>query len=475
MNYKATGFIKTQPSKSALFALISLFFAIILPQGIGIRFHYFIPHIDLPRVFIISTIVYGGILFATRRWHQCLKNAPVCTYTMVALIVWFLVTSYFSSSQKISFMFALRLIAIGPLYALAFCALTLDTVDIKKIVFFWMTLITGSLILYANLEFIFQTHLIPPHIRTSFYSIEYYREIIETIHYRLGIMLVQGPYIFNHNFGGMLCVFSGVTWLILEKNRILGILFTTFFIVAVYAVGMRSTTIAVIISIIVWLLYRKNIKNIIPLTYALLGSAIIISLVVGPKTAVNGVFLRKDMSYTMEKATYAGRTPVCSYRAAYIVEKLSLHLLPKEKIQSLLYNSGTLGIRLSGAILNIGKIKNWWLLGYGPGAFFMPDKVQSNAIQYDDPGLFLAIMFESGLFMAILLGFLIFRSVWLGFRYPKSNTWVFAIGIVSWSVFSLSSWAIWPMLPAFAFMVLTEIWASNHLEDKKYMDIFNDH
>ena len=448
------------PPKFTTFALISFCLAIILPQGIGIRFSSYLPHIDLPRIFIVSILILGGVLFLVGRWRRCAQEAPVSCSILIVMAIWFLITACLSTSPKASILFVLRVLMIGPLYAIAFCALADKTSHNNERYFFWILLTTGILIFIASFEFISQTYLIPSSLRTSFYDNSFYRRVIECLQRRGNGILSRGPYVSQHDFGGVLCVFSGFAWWILENRKKFGIIFAAMYIIAIYAVGTRSVTIAVVLSMVTWLISRKSIKNAKRLLLVLLIAAIVITLKLSPARARTGFFLTSDIT-NMEQLT-PEKQKIDSAKAAEITEKLSLSLLPHEPSEKFFYNTGTIGIRLTGALINIDRAKHWWLFGYGPGAFLMADKVASVAAQYGDPGLLLAFMFESGLFMAALFGVLIIRSLWLGLRNTESGAWAPALGVLAWTVFSLSSGALWPMLPALVMTVLVEIWSNKH-------------
>ncbi|MGL1930783.1 MAG: hypothetical protein OCC45_03360 [Desulfotalea sp.] len=267
----------------------------------------------------------------------------------------------------------------------------------------------------------------------------------------------------NHTLGGMMCVFSGLVWWFLEKKKVMGIVFCGMFFVAVYSIGMRVTTISVTVSMLVWLVYRKKIVNVLRITLALFLAVVLILLRVGREGFLTGLFEVGDI---MNSAESVSPKPLnfdyvlCSN----MIENFSFGFISGDTAENFLRETGTVGIRLTGMLQNFAKIDDWLLFGYGPGAFMVPGKVTSGAIQYDDPGLFLIFMFEYGLPMFLLVGFLILYTLFLGFRSAKSGAWPYAMGVLAWSVFCLSSWAVWPMLPAFAMVIVIEIWSKDHLK-----------
>ena len=62
----------------------------------------------------------------------------------------------------------------------------------------------------------------------------------------------------------------------------------------------------------------------------------------------------------------------------------------------------------------------------------------------------MVILFEFGILPFILFMYLILTAF---FKSLKNTDWMFGVGIASWFVFSLSSWAIWPMMLITVFVV----------------------
>ena len=450
---------------SALLALVLFCLTIISPQGIGVRFSLSLPHIDLPRIFIIFTIVISSVLLLMGRWRTTVESAPVSCSALIMMLIWCFSTASLSESPLESVLFVARIMTIGPLYSLAFCVLA-DDPSYKKETYLFMVLTVGLLILYSNLEFISQKYLVPISWRTCFYNIDSYDWVLRRVLRRGGFILSQGPYVWNHTLGGMFCVFSGLVWLVVEKRKFIGMVFCSMFFVAVYATGMRATTIAVTMSMLVWLVYRKKIENMVRISIALCSASIFCLLKIDKEFFWQGLFHVADISNSAEIVS-SKVLNLDFVLVGKMIEKFSFGLISYDTAEILLRETGTVGIRLTGMLQNIGKIDDWWLFGYGAGAFMAPTKVSSLAVQYDDPSLFLVFMFEYGLPLALLIGLLILYALFQGFRNSKFGTWPLAIGVLSWSIFSLSSWAVWPMLPAFVMVILIEKWSKGHLKEEK--------
>lgn len=453
MSFKDTSMV----AQSSLFACVSLFLAVVLPQGIGVRFSSFLPHIDLPRIFILAVIVCGFGSFVVSKSWKSVKHMPISCVILFCMTVWWIITAFISVSHVESILFSLKLLMIGPIYGLAFYILIDEKSNMDR-VFVWMLITLGVLIGYALFEFIFQRYLIPNSLKTAYFNFEYYRKIIEICPRRVQGLLVKGPYITNHDLAGILCVFSGFTWWMLEKKKVWGIVFAALFMVALYAVGVRAALVAIVFSAMAFLLIRRSGKNIVRLLLAMILAVGFLSCKLTPKILFGGIFTTKDITVTMVDVS-SKKMNLDITRSSSTLSKATFNFKDKKKCYDFLYNSGTIGVRISGFLLNLTNVKYWGLFGYGPGAFFVPNKVVSKAIQYDDPGLFFALMFESGIIMGLLLILLFTRIFYLGLRNSKTDIWFLGVGVFAWFIFSLSSWVVWPMLPAMGMIVLIEVWA----------------
>ena len=96
-----------------------------------------------------------------------------------------------------------------------------------------------------------------------------------------------------------------------------------------------------------------------------------------------------------------------------IIEKFEVLETP---LFSAIKNTGTIGIKIAGFLLNILQLDQWWSVGYGFGSFQRPDKILSDAIQYNDPGLLQLFFLESGLFAGSLLLFFLFKAIYDSFK-----------------------------------------------------------
>lgn len=121
-----------------------------------------------------------------------------------------------------------------------------------------------------------------------------------------------------------------------------------------------------------------------------------------------------------------------------------------ERMEIYLLDLGTVGIKIMGFFLNLSKIEEWWLLGYGFGSFQRPSQIMSNSIQYDDPGIIQLIFLESGFVAGFLLVFILIRASLLSLKYESLR--YYSVGITAWSLFALSSWEVWPLLLVMIFV-----------------------
>lgn len=141
-------------------------------------------------------------------------------------------------------------------------------------------------------------------------------------------------------------------------------------------------------------------------------------------------------------------------RCAVALSEFTFSMLSVENARFLLSETGTMGIRLAGLISNFLLWDDWWLSGFGPGAFFSPDEIRSTAFQFDDPGLIFVILFDAGVIGAIIFMSVLILAIYKGFKARRPENIAMSIGLVTWFVFALSSWAIWPLLPAMVMAVV---------------------
>jgi hypothetical protein len=430
--------------KSAFFSLLLFSVVILAPQGIGIRPWTGWPQIDVTRVAILSTLFWGLMLGAKGRWKDFFCKAPVSSVVFLFMAAWFVLTAALSAQRSFSFFVVARHLALGPLYALAFSFLA-EPKDpsYERTFFFFSFLVTSLLVLMASVEFVFQCQLISPAWRTGFNS-ESLRSAVELVYMRGGLSLSEGPYVSNHTLGGMLCVFSGFVLGALEEKKRGGILLCVLFFMALYAAGTRAATVAVLASFTGWLILRRSIIVFLRLIICLACAAIAVVI----RVVVSEGRLNYFYTVDLRGASVSG------------FEKSLFtfpHFAGKEFIWHFLSSYGTFGVRAMGLLQNLAQVKEWWLFGYSPGSFFMANQVHSSGFQYSDPGLFFALMFESGLPILFLCIFLLFFSLTIISRKTESKAWMPALGVVSWTIFSLSSQDLWPMLPALVMVVAAEM------------------
>jgi hypothetical protein len=302
------------------------------------------------------------------------------------------------------------------------------------------------------LEFIIQEYLISISYKFSFHNIERFVGYGRKITRATGLLL-QGPYLSNHELGGMLAVFSGVLLKNLEKNKFFGFILSIGYFIVVIGVASRAGFIAILISFIIWMLFRRNLINIL-----LLGLSLVVAVCIfNARNIGNDVNYFNDINLPTEILNRSKldlhylETNLCAQNSS----KFS-YFQYQDVCNEIIRNQGTLSIRIAGLILNLANISNWWLFGYSPGAFMLPMQVHSSAIQYDDPGLQLIFLMEGGIPAAAIIILLALVSIKKGFK--KNSSWMMSLGILSWFIFSLSSWAVWPFVPALIMMALLERW-----------------
>ena len=120
------------------------------------------------------------------------------------------------------------------------------------------------------------------------------------------------------------------------------------------------------------------------------------------------------------------------------------------ELTAFLSDLGPVGVKIMDFFLSIANIEDWWLLGYGFGAFQRPRQTTPNAIDYDDPDFIQLIFLESGVVAGCLLVFILVRATLLALKYESLK--FYSVGITAWSLFALSSWEIWPLMLVMIFV-----------------------
>ena len=280
-----------------------------------------------------------------------------------------------------------------------------------------------------------QDYLVSPGMRTSFHENEQFNK---TKHIRNGILLSRGPFMWNHALNGIGIILCGVGLFVYEKKKSIGIVITFLTFLIVFSSGVRAGNIGLFISILAYSIYTRQFWILIHY-FASLAILLLLYFLLF-EMPLPFIFFG-DLSYQwMAEAAQSN------------IETIEMGQTENIPLISQIKNSGALGIKITGFILNILQLDQWWVLGYGFGSFQRPNTILSDAIQYNDPGLLQLFFFESGLFAGGLLLFFLFKAIYDGFKYDQTRP--MAVGILAWSIFSLSSLEIWPLMLATIFGLL---------------------
>jgi len=431
-----------------------VFFALLLllPQGVGVRFDPpFNFQIDLPRIFLLLTL-FGSCAYIFNRSKKPI-SLGFFECALYFFGTWWILSSMQSANTTNSFLFAVRFVCLICLYPIAFMTFLRHSNFSQGYIFRILTMILACLIFFGLLEFITQEYLISINYKFSFHNIERFADYGREIKRANGLLL-QGPYLFNHELGGMLAVFSGVLLKNLEKNKFFGFILSIGYFIVVIGVESRAGIIAILISFIIWMLFRRNLINIL-----LLGLSLVVAVCIfNARNIGNDIIYIDDITSLPTEILNRNKldfhyleTKLCGQNSS----KFS-YFQYHDVCSEIINNYGTLSIRFSGLLLNLANVSNWWLFGYSPGAFLIPMQVHSSAIQYNDPGLILIFLMEGGIPAAAIIILLAFVSIKKGFK--KNSSWMMSLGILSWFIFSLSSCAVWPSVPALIMMALLERW-----------------
>jgi len=413
-------------------SLIFIFMAILLiPHGMGVRFS--IGHIDIPRLVILLTTFYGFYLYLLS-WIKAKKIIlPEGAKLLAGFSSILILSAIFSSNLTASLTLCLQLLTIWVFFPLAIVKIFEN--EGIEILYKAFGIIIVILSLYAFYELVVQDYLVPPEIRTSFHENEQFNK---TKHIRNGVLLSRGPFMWNHALSGIGIILCGVGLYAYEKKKSIGIVITFLTLLIVFSSGVRAGNIGLFIGILAYSIYTRQFWILIHYFASLALVSLLYFLPFG--TPAPFVF-SADLSYEwMASAAQSNQI---------IIEKFEALGIP---LFFELKNTGTIGIKIAGFILNLLQLDQWWAVGYSFGSFQRPDTILSDAIQYNDPGLLQLFFLESGLFAGGLLLFFLFKAIYDGFKYDQTRP--MAVGILAWSIFALSSWEIWPLMLATIFGLL---------------------
>lgn len=411
--------------------LFSIFLVIILifPHGLGFRFD--LGALDLPRLLLIITALVGGIItFRQIIIKKHIEISKGSIYLMCFTVI-LILSAVLSSNPTESLKQAIKLLMVWTIFPLAFCKLFGKQND--ETLQRYLILILALYIGYCFVEMITQKYFYPAWVRTIFWNIDGYEWINRRVLIRNNALLTQGPFLWNHGMAGMLCALCGLAFRFNNQKNFWGKLLCIGFVIAMASTGVRAALLALTVLIIVRLITHKDLKLLISFTIGLfLSNLFYIFRIKG----LAPQFYTHDLTEPWTQNKYSSETG-----AQAISDLLGVNY---NKSLIFLEAMGALGSKFSGLVVNLTRIKEWALHGYGFGSYQHPELVPSNAYQYDDPGLMMLFFFENGIFAGMLLVYFLGSAFLLGLKHPKL-IW-YSYGILCWSIFSLSSWEVWPLL-----------------------------
>ena len=214
-----------------------------------------------------------------------------------------------------------------------------------------------------------QDYLVPPEIRTSFHENEQFNK---TKHIRNGVLLSRGPFMWNHALSGIGIILCGVGLYAYEKKKSIGIVITFLTLLIVFSSGVRAGNIGLFIGILAYSIYTRQFWILIHYFASLALVSLLYFLPFG--TPAPFVF-SADLSYEwMASAAQSNQI---------IIEKFEALGIP---LFFELKNTGTIGIKIAGFILNLLQLDQWWAVGYG-WFFSKTGHNFKRCNQYNDPGL----------------------------------------------------------------------------------------
>ena len=406
----------------------------LIPHGVGHRFP--IGHIDVPRFIFLATIGYWfvGVLRSFFKSKTIIITPG--SRLIGALVTLILVSAIASSNPVSSTILAGQLCLLWFVFAHAYTTVFYHDTDGKQLAKA-LTIIFVFLFIFALYEVAFQTYLIPKEYRTSFWGIARYEWISSRILYRSDTILAQGPFMWNHTLSGLCGAGSGIAIYAMEKHKNWGRVFFYGFVMLLIAAGTRAGFYAVAIA---FLLYGIWFKQFFLMLHFALATLITEALYISFIGSHAPVFFAGDISSGWVKTVASMGRVQEAFHLAFRSPELT----------AFLSELGPVGIKIMGFLLNVTNIGEWWLFGYGFGAFQRGSEITSNAIYYDDPGIIQLIFLESGVVAGCLLVFILVRATLLALKYESLK--FYSVGITAWSLFALSSWEIWPLMLVMIFV-----------------------
>ena len=370
-------FIKHYISNRFQYIFLSLI--LLLPHGLGFRFN--IGAVDLPRLFIIITIILGVIVTFKQVMAKRTVNISRGALYLIGFSLTVVLSALLSSSPLVSLLLATKLLMVWTIFPLAFHKLS--SKDTDEVLQRYLMIIIIFYIGFCLTEMITQKYFYPAWIRTVFWNYEGYEWINSRLLKRGAILLAQGPFLWNHGMAGMLCALCGIAFKYNCQNHIGGKLICVGFVIALLSTGVRAALVAVTILIFIRLITHKDLKLLVSF---IVGLAISNMYYIIKNKSLGPMFYTADLTNPWTQSNFSVEVG-CNALSSLTGMKLS-------NACNFLESLGVLGSKLSGLLVNLVRIKEWALHGYGFGSYQHPGLITSNAFQYDDPGLIMLFFFE---------------------------------------------------------------------------------
>lgn len=410
------------------------------PYGLGVRFPA--GAIDLARLTIILVSFVGLCSYIKEVARDKKLKVLPGSISIILLVCVILGSALTSSNPFESFKLAVSLCLMWFVFPLALGQIFKDNLnsnDINKS-FVFIFLVLAVMVTF---EFITQTYVIPPELRTVYSDKEWF---LSRVLYRNGQILVQGPYTWNHTLAGIMCTGTAIALWAIDRNKKYGFLLAYMIFGIATLAGVRAGVAGVFIAIILYCIWFRSAKMLIHF-----ASAIFITnlLCLSVFDANAGIFFVGDV---MVSGGWGGQ--VYDYDLKQINSQILLQDSQAELMEegSTLRELGTIGVKINGFLVNLYHINDWALFGYGFGSFQRSQLIPSSAIIYNDPGIIQLIFLESGLIAGGLFVFILIKAVLIGLRYECMK--YYSVGITAWSIFALSSWDLYPVPIVILFVLL---------------------
>lgn len=424
------------PKTVSYCALAMLCASILLPQGVGLRLAPSLPNLDLPRFMMLAMLALL-LTQAPKFDASAFRHAPRTLGLLIGISIWHFLSATASSSPRWSMLWAIGNVITYWGFAFAVIVLAGPIVREQKLAHVLLAL-AALLALWSAFEFITQIRVIAE--RNIYAGAEHVlyspslrrRVLVNGVEIAMPIMSI-GPYAINLTLGAVLCALGGFLLVRHYVSNVLYILAVTLFVFAILSTQSRVAAIATGLMLLIAFVWATSRRDRIYIVLSSIAAVAIFVLIFGPSDFLlafgnkffGGVILNGDVAQS-------GSAPG---------------------------DSGTVQARWYGLTLLWEQIGKFWLLGYGPGSVSDAARTGTTLGFYSDQGSFFGFFLELGLVGGSMIAIALLASMVEGIRSRDAKTRAAALGLIGFSVTTLSSVTPWGWGVALVLAGLVESWA----------------